>query len=186
MPYIPGEDASLYSEVYGNRQPPAVLHGKGGNSLFWWQQVGFFARRYQCILLGLRGFGRSQGRADRFSIYETDLLHVLDALQIDAFSAIGHSLGGTVLGSFCQTFPGRVQAAVFSCSYGSVQLPTPLNELFWMTLSQLPAKFKAWKNGGRHHPALGARLDVERWGVADQLAAMAQIGALPRPPRGDK
>jgi steroid delta-isomerase-like uncharacterized protein len=27
---------------------------------------------------------------------------------------------------------------------------------------------------------------VEHWGVADQLAVMAQIGALPRPPRGDK
>jgi predicted ester cyclase len=27
---------------------------------------------------------------------------------------------------------------------------------------------------------------VEHWGVADQLAVMAQIGALPRPQRGDK
>ncbi len=27
---------------------------------------------------------------------------------------------------------------------------------------------------------------VEHWGVADQLAVMAQIGALPQPPRGDK
>lgn len=27
---------------------------------------------------------------------------------------------------------------------------------------------------------------VEHWGVADQLAVMAQLGALPRRPRGDK
>jgi hypothetical protein len=27
---------------------------------------------------------------------------------------------------------------------------------------------------------------VEHWGVAVQLAVMAKIGALPRPPRGEK
>jgi pimeloyl-ACP methyl ester carboxylesterase len=184
MPYLQREDASLYYQVYGTGQPLVFLHGKGGNSLSWWQQVDFFARRYQCILLDLRGFGRSQGRADRFSTYETDLLHVLDALQIDSFLAIGHSLGGAVLGSFCQTFPGRVQAAVFSCSYGSVQLPSPLNELFWTALSQLPAKFKAWKSDGRHHPALSSRFGHEQPSLARLFEWLAGLNP-PLPPSPD-
>jgi pimeloyl-ACP methyl ester carboxylesterase len=181
MPYIQREGASLYYEVYGTGQPLVFLHGKGANSLFWWQQVDFFARRFRCILLDLRGFGRSQGKADRFSTYETDLLHVLDALQIDVFSAIGHSLGGAVLGSFCQTFPGRVQAAVFSCSYGSVQLPSALDELFWTALSQLPAKFKAWKADGRHHPALGSRVGHEQPPLARLFEWLAALNP-PLPP----
>jgi len=181
MPYIQREDASLYYETYGSGQPVVFLHGNGGNSLFWWQQVDFFARRYRCILLDLRGFGRSQGRADRFSTYETDLLHVLDALQIDGFSAIGHSLGGAVLGSFCQTHPGRVEAAVFSCSYGSVGLPSPLNELFWTALSQLPAKFTAWKSDGRHHPALGSSFGHEQPSLARLFEWLSALNPPPAP-----
>ncbi len=184
MPYIQREDASLYYEAYGTGQPLVFLHGNGGNSLFWWQQVDFFARRYRCILLDLRGFGRSQGKADRFSTYETDLAHVLDALQIDSFSAIGHSLGGTVLGSFCQTSPGRVQAAVFSCSYGSVRLPSPLDEVFRTALSQLPAKFKAWKSGSRHHPALSARFSHEQPSLARLFEWLAALNP-PLPPSPD-
>jgi pimeloyl-ACP methyl ester carboxylesterase len=175
MPYIQREDASLYYESYGSGQPLVFLHGRGGNSLFWWQQVDFFARRYRSILLDLRGFGRSKGVAGRFSTYEADLLHVLDALQIDCFSAIGHSLGGAVLGSFCRTSPGRVQAAVFSCSYGSVRLPSPLIEIFRTALSQLPAKTKAWKSGDRHHPALSSHFRHEQPSLARLFEWLAAL-----------
>jgi pimeloyl-ACP methyl ester carboxylesterase len=181
MPYITSEDASLYYETYGSGQPLVFLHGNGGNSLFWWQQVDSFARRYRCILLDMRGFGRSQGEADRFSTYETDLLRVLDALDIDTFSALGHSLGGAILGSFCQNHPGRVQAAVFSCSHGAVQLPSALDELLWTSLNQLPAKFKAWKSGDRHHPALGARFSREQPSLARLFAWLAALNP-PLPP----
>jgi 3-oxoadipate enol-lactonase len=77
-------------------------------------------------------------------------------------------VGGAVLGSFCQNFPGRVQAAVFSCSPGSVRLTPALDELLQTALSQLPGKLRAWKSGARHHPALGP-------GFAHEQPAMARL-----------
>ena len=72
---------------------------------------GFLRYRYRCILIDLRGHGRSRGVSNATDADESDVLAVLDALGVGSFSAIGHSLGGVVLGGIAHTFPQRVRAA---------------------------------------------------------------------------
>jgi len=122
-------------------------------TLLWWQQVDFFAARHRCILIDLRGHGRSRGVSTATAADESDVLCVLDALGVGSFSAIGHTLGGVVLGGIAHAFPQRVRAAVFSCSHGGIALSGADQERLKESLAAVGLKVRAWKEGSRSHPA---------------------------------
>ena len=110
MPTLGREDASLYFETAGSGEPLVFLHGRDGNSMLWSQHVDFFASNHRCILMDFRGHGRSRGISSNTSVDESDVICVLDSLGVDAFSAIGHSLGAVVLGGIAHALPQRVRA----------------------------------------------------------------------------
>jgi 3-oxoadipate enol-lactonase len=156
MPTLERGDASLHFETVGSGEPLVFIHGRGGNSLLWWQQVDFFAARHRCILIDLRGHGRSRGVSTTTAADQSDVLCVLDALGVGSFSAIGHSLGGVVLGGIAHAFPQRVRAAVFSCSHGGVALSAVDKGRLQASLAEVGRKVRVWKEGSRSHPALGS------------------------------
>ena len=55
MPTITREKATIHYEVHGEGPPLALVHGVGGNTLVWWQQVPHFARSHRVITLDQRG-----------------------------------------------------------------------------------------------------------------------------------
>ena len=59
MPIIAVENARLYYEVHGTGYPLIFIHGGGGNTMAWFQQVPYFAQAYKVITVDLRGFKNS-------------------------------------------------------------------------------------------------------------------------------
>ena len=181
MPTLEREGASLHFETIGSGEPLVFIHGRGGNSLLWWQQVDFFAARYRCILIDLRGHGRSRGVSTATAADESDVLGVLDALGVGPFSAIGHSLGGVLLGGIAHAFPRRVRAAVFSCSHGGVAVSAVDQGRLQASLAEVGRKVAEWKAGSRSHPALGSEFAGAQPSMARLFTWMAGINP-PMPP----
>ena len=85
MPTIQRDDAQLYYEVHGEGHPIVFIHGGGGNSMAFYQQVPYFRDRYKCITVDLRGFKNSPCPLDKAhpSHFPDDIRAILDAECID-------------------------------------------------------------------------------------------------------
>lgn len=85
----------------GPRNAPAVLliHGWSSHRGIWQQTVNALKDRYYCVSVDLMGFGGSDKphNAD-YSIPEQArrVLAIADALGLDRFALVGHSMGGQV------------------------------------------------------------------------------------------
>ena len=96
------------------RQPETVVlhHGNAKNSRLWYAWVPLLARQYRVIRLDARGFGRSslppQGYDWSLSNFSTDLLRLLDHLELDKVHLIGETVGGTISMQFAYEHPERL------------------------------------------------------------------------------
>ena len=96
MPTIARQDATLYYETHGSGHPLVFIHGGGGNTLAFYQQVAHFRDRYRVITMDLRGFHRSvlaPGVVSHPADFPDDLLAVLDAEGIASAALVCQSLG---------------------------------------------------------------------------------------------
>lgn len=167
MSTIKTNDASLYYEVYGSGRPLVFLHGRGGNTLIWWQQVDHFAAKYRCILVDHRGWGRSSGLLPEpwVDAFVPDLLLILAELDVQEFAVIAQSMGGWTVNAFCQAYPGRVRAAVMSGTTGGFA-PAAFQPVYHAARTQADVLSAEWKAGRGPHPAIGARMYREQPALA--------------------
>ncbi len=132
MPRIPSHQASIYYEVHGEG-PTAVVfaHGAEGNTLSWFQQVPFFAKRFRVITYDLRGWGRSDCHPDALHVshFADDLRAVLDAEGIRRAALVGHSLGGWTCLRTAIEYPERVASVVLSATAGGLITPSLLHTM---------------------------------------------------------
>ena len=125
MPNAAVNGTELYYEVHGEGEPVLFLHGVGGNHAIWWQQVPYFAQRYQVITLDQRGFGRSKEipEGPHRKDYMDDVLGLLDHLGIQKTYLVAQSMGGTATIAMVARHPERVKAAVMSDTVGNMNDP---------------------------------------------------------------
>lgn len=129
MPTIITHQAEIYYESHGSGPGMVFVHGVGGNSLSWWQQVPYFQNDHQVIVIDQRGFGRSTdpkqlGRAE----FVNDLAAVLDALQIEKAALVGQSLGGISCAGLTGKMPERVSTLVMADTLLGVLSPDDVEE----------------------------------------------------------
>lgn len=107
MPFVHVKGSRLYYVT--NRGEPSVgdhclvfLHGAGGNSSLWLKQIRHFQKYYSVIALDLPGHGQSDGDGGmrRIEEYVPYLKAIGDALSMDRFFLIGHSMGGAITMEF--------------------------------------------------------------------------------------
>ncbi len=99
MPRVERAGASLYYEIYGDPNDPALVfaHGAGGNAASWWQQVPFFLDRgFRVVVFDHRGFARSACAEGELAVthFPADLLAILDAENIERTALVCQSMGG--------------------------------------------------------------------------------------------
>jgi pimeloyl-ACP methyl ester carboxylesterase len=85
--------------------------------------VDRLAAHHRVIAVDLYGLGFSERNDDfdyGFALWSQQLVSVLDALGIERASAVGHSLGGTVVVFFAANHPDRVERVVLAGSAISV------------------------------------------------------------------
>ncbi len=98
MPRIRVNDVELFVEESGRGDPVLFVHGYTGSHDSWDAVVERLADRYRCIVTDLRGAGDSGHPPGGYSIeqYAADIVGVADALGLDRFTYVGHSMGGLV------------------------------------------------------------------------------------------
>lgn len=86
----------MYYEIYGKGEPLLFIHGNGGSTHDFHEQVSFFSKKYKVILADSRAQGKSVDEGDSLS-YEMmadDLNALLDHIKIDSCNVVGWSDGG--------------------------------------------------------------------------------------------
>jgi len=99
MPTLQARDGTrLYYEEAGSGTPILFVHEFGGDWRSWEPQMRYFTRRYRCITYSARGYLPSDVPTDpaHYSqdIAVSDMLDVLDGLEIGKAHIVGLSMGG--------------------------------------------------------------------------------------------
>ncbi len=109
---------------------PAVLfiHGLASSSRSWGRLVDTLADEYRIIAPDLHGHGESAKPMGDYSLgaHAATLRDLLDRLEIDTVTLVGHSLGGGIAMEFCYLFPERVSGLVLVASGGLGRAVSPL------------------------------------------------------------
>lgn len=118
--------ATTGGKAFDNKKPVVMfLHGSGLDHTFWGLHSRFFAfRNYAVLVLDLPGHSHSQGPALTSIEAIGDWLNdVVEALDIDSISVVGHSQGCLNALEFVSRYPDKVRSASFITS----GLATPVN-----------------------------------------------------------
>jgi pimeloyl-ACP methyl ester carboxylesterase len=117
--FIEIDGVSIYYIEKGEVENPVVLllHGFGGSTFTWRDNIDSIAEAgYRVIAFDRPPYGLSDKSTeiDYTSDYYAGLTaSLMDALDIQTASLVGHSAGGGVIASFAATYPERVDALVF-------------------------------------------------------------------------
>jgi esterase len=94
-----------YREAGASTAAPVVLLHQLGRDAHDWDTVSAaLADRFRVLALDLRGHGESP-RAPPFTFEQMrdDVVRFADALRLERFSLVGHSMGGTVARGRCSS-----------------------------------------------------------------------------------
>ena len=94
--------------------PPLVaLHALGRDAGSWDTVAAALSDRYRFLALDQRGHGESaRPGIYSFELMRDDLARFVDALALERFTLLGHSMGGTVAYLFAEEWPGRIERLV--------------------------------------------------------------------------
>lgn len=141
MPYADaGGGVRLYYETHGQGRPVVFVHGGGGNTLSWFQQVPHFARSWRVVTVDLRGFKNSTCAPEDVhpKHFPDDMRAVLDAEGIDKAAFVCQSLGAWAGLPLAVRHPDRVACLVLTGS------PTPAySERNWQVLRESGERFNS-------------------------------------------
>ena len=98
MPKFISNDAEINYQTFGDASQPAIIFSNSlGTQLNMWQpQISFFEKKFYVICYDTRGHGASSAPQGPYSIEQlgTDVVHLLDHLNIEKASFCGISMGG--------------------------------------------------------------------------------------------
>jgi pimeloyl-ACP methyl ester carboxylesterase len=154
--YVENDGARIWYAAYGSGSPAILLHGGLGNSGNWGYQIPeLVENHYRPIVIDSRGHGRST-RDDRPYSYElmaSDVLAVMDALQINRAALVGWSDGACTALILADKAPARAAGVFFfACNMDpsgtkEFEFTPPVQRCFsrhvkdYQQLSTTPGKF---------------------------------------------
>lgn len=115
MPFITTNGIETYYEEYGDGPPLVVLHGATADHKVWAEQLQPLTDEYRVIVYDLRGHGKT-GAAPRetytLAHYVDDLAAVIDTLELEQPTVLGHSFGGMIGYHFAAEHPELLSSLV--------------------------------------------------------------------------
>jgi pimeloyl-ACP methyl ester carboxylesterase len=98
-----------------------LIHGFCGNHNYWKYIVPHLVKKNRVLTIDLRGHGESSTPRDSYEITEMaeDISILLNSLQINRATIVGHSLGGYIGLAFAEAYPEKLSglALVHSTAY---------------------------------------------------------------------
>ena len=118
MPYTINNGLRIHYEVAGSGAPLLLYHGLTGSGERW-RDTGYvagLADAYRLILIDARGHGKSEKPHNQAAYgrrrQATDVVAVLNDLEMESVRFWGHSMGGDVALTLGRHHPDRVSALV--------------------------------------------------------------------------
>lgn len=111
----------LHYKTYHHKESTewvTFIHGAGGSSAIWFQQIKDFRKSFNVLLVDLRGHGRSQRKTLKslkeytFKAITKDVIEVLDHLKIKSSHFVGISLGTIIIRELAEISGDRVKTLV--------------------------------------------------------------------------
>src|SRR5271170_960948 len=115
----------IYAEEKGEGGPTLVfLHYWGGSRRTWSQVIEPLSKRFRCIAIDLRGWGKSDHHAKDYNLLSQadDVDGVIEELNLMDFVLVGHSMGGKI----AQILAGRKPNGLRGVVPVAPAPPTPL------------------------------------------------------------
>lgn len=104
---------SKFPSINNSEKWITFVHGAGGSSTIWHNQVRFFKNYFNVLLVDLRGHGKSkaspEGTEYTFENVVYDLVEVLDYNQIKKSHFVGISLGSILIQKMLFSHEDRVE-----------------------------------------------------------------------------
>jgi pimeloyl-ACP methyl ester carboxylesterase len=108
---VAGPEGKLAVDDGGSGDAVVFVHSMAGNTRHWSGQLEPFRKSRRAVALDLRGHGKSEApRNGEYSIeaQAEDVSAVADALGLERFSLVGHSMGAGVALAYAGAHPERV------------------------------------------------------------------------------
>jgi 3-oxoadipate enol-lactonase len=112
--------------IAGEGEAIVLIHGHPFDHTMWQPQIDAFSHKYKVIVPDLRGYGNSslpENGKTRFEDYATDILLLLDNLQIDTFQVAGLSMGGQLAMETYRQAPSRVKSLILADTFAGLDTP---------------------------------------------------------------
>jgi len=141
---IPLSDAVIHCEIAGDEEAPVLifLHGNGEDLHIFDKQISYFSQYYRTIAIDTRGHGESSRGTKplNFNTFATDLVGVLDALQIVKANIVGFSDGAITALHTALIAPERISSMVLlGANYNTKGILFKYRFSIWMTYLRLSA-----------------------------------------------
>ena len=148
IPYADVNGVRIYFELYGKGETIVFLNGILANTLSWVNQVSFFSKRFQVLVLDFRGQGKSEKPAMKYpmEIHADDLEALLNHLKMHRVHAIGVSFGAEVALVFATKYPERLKSLVVACAVSHVGPAVKIMAQRWLAA----AKRAHARRNGKH------------------------------------
>ncbi|WP_158408456.1 alpha/beta fold hydrolase [Desulfosporosinus fructosivorans] len=113
MPYVTVSGISIYVEsTIGNSLPIVFVHGAGGSSKSWSEQL-VSDSQYNSWALDLPGHGKSEGSLlSNIKDMAEFINDFIKALTLEKFVLVGHSMGGAIVQEFALQYPEKLRGLV--------------------------------------------------------------------------
>ena len=106
-------NSTFYKAENNSKKWITFIHGAGGNSSIWYNQVRFFKAYFNIMLIDLRGHGKSKSSSEEliysFDLIIDDLIEVLNYRKILKSHFVGISLGSILIQKMIQTHSNRIE-----------------------------------------------------------------------------
>jgi len=109
----------------GNLLPVVFVHGLAADRHVWTNQVEHLRWYRKAVSFDLRGHGESDAAKNAdysMEAYASDIAAVVDALGLQKFVLVGHSMGGAIVGAYAGRHPERVAGLLLADPVGDLAM----------------------------------------------------------------
>ena len=196
MPFVTAGDLNVHYIEHGAGEPVLLLHGNWATCGWWEPTLNLLPSGYHGIAPDMRGRGKTEGPDHDYSLtaLAQDTLMFADALGVDRFHLVGHSLGAGVALQLALDHGDRVRSLIAVAPPWVDGMPAEANsperqqmlkanfDLFAMALKALAPtapddafwrRLVAEGHEQRIEAALGAINALAAWAPGDTLRSIA-------------
>lgn len=107
-------DIAMYYEIHGEGEPVLLIHSVAAHMAQFTDVIPLLAKDYQVIAVDFRGHGRTtdSGQPLSYDLIASDMVALLDQLEIDAVHIVGNKDGGITGLVMAMEHPERVKSLV--------------------------------------------------------------------------